>query len=106
MTSLDFAPLFRTAIGFDRLAGRWIRPRQPSRRWPPYNIEKTSEHSYRLTMAVAGFSRDDLTLTVQDATLIVAGRVNVHTRSRSFSTMVLPGGLSNAASCWLTTSSF
>jgi molecular chaperone IbpA len=78
MMTLDFAPLLRTAIGFDRLARQMDSAASTveAAAYPPYNIEKTSDGSYRLTMAVAGFSRDDLTLTVQDNTLIVAGRVN------------------------------
>ena len=78
MTSLDLTPLFRTAIGFDRLARQMDSAPSTieAAAYPPYNVEKTSEDSYRLTMAVAGFSRDDLTLTVQDDTLIVAGRVS------------------------------
>jgi molecular chaperone IbpA len=78
MTTFDFAPLFRTAIGFDRLARQMDTAASTvdATAYPPYNIEKTGEDSYRLTMAVAGFSRDDLTLTVEDNTLIVAGRVN------------------------------
>jgi molecular chaperone IbpA len=74
----DFSPLFRTAIGFDRMA-RLIDATQdvastPS--YPPYNIAKISEDSYRLTMAVAGFSQDDLELVVKDNQLIISGRVN------------------------------
>ena len=78
MTSLDLTPLFRTAIGFDRLARQMDSAPSTieAAAYPPYNVEKTSEDLYRLTMAVAGFSRDDLTLTVQDDTLIVAGRVS------------------------------
>ena len=78
MTTLDFAPLFRTTIGFDRLARQMDTAASTveAPAYPPYNIEKTSDDSYRLTMAVAGFSRDDLTLTIQDNTLIVAGRVS------------------------------
>ena len=73
----DFAPLFRTAIGFDRLA-RLVDTAQeaaaaPS--YPPYNIEKTGDDSYRLTMAVAGFAPADLDVTVRDNTLLVSGRV-------------------------------
>jgi molecular chaperone IbpA len=77
VTNRDFAPLFRTAIGFDRLARLMdtaaAAAEAPS--YPPYNIEKTGEDSYRLTMAVAGFSPDDLELTVKDNTLFIAGRV-------------------------------
>ena len=73
----DFAPLFRTAIGFDRLARLMDSAAQAdtAQSYPPYNIEKTGEDSYRLTMAVAGFSENDLDLTVKDNTLVVSGRV-------------------------------
>ena len=62
MTTVDFAPLFRTAIGFDRLA-RLVDTAasgQEAQTYPPYNIEKIGDDSYRLTMAVAGFRPDDL----------------------------------------------
>lgn len=76
MTSYDFAPLFRTAIGFDRLArlmdSAASAAEGPS--YPPYNIEKTGEDTYRLTMAVAGFRPEDLELTVKENTLFVGGR--------------------------------
>jgi molecular chaperone IbpA len=72
----DFAPLFRTAIGFDRLARLVDTAAEtaaaPS--YPPYNIEKTGEDSYRLTMAVAGFAPEELDLVVKDNTLIITGR--------------------------------
>lgn len=72
----DFSPLFRTAIGFDRLA-RLADTAQDvtAQSYPPYNIERTGEDSYCLTMAVAGFSQDDLEMTVKENTLIIAGRV-------------------------------
>ena len=77
MTGLDFAPLFRTAIGFDRLArlvdNAASAAEAPS--YPPYNIEKTGEDTYRITMAVAGFGSDDIELVVKDNTLVVSGRV-------------------------------
>ncbi|WP_419760452.1 Hsp20 family protein [Acidisoma sp.] len=72
----DFAPLFRTAIGFDRLAQVVDGLQEAaSTTFPPYNIEKTGEDSYRVSIAVAGFSPDDLDVTVRDNTLIVTGRV-------------------------------
>ena len=77
MTGYDLAPLFRTAIGFDRLArlvdNAASAAEAPS--YPPYNIEKTGEDTYRLTMAVAGFGADDIELVVKDNTLVVSGRV-------------------------------
>jgi molecular chaperone IbpA len=77
VNTIDFAPLFRTAIGFDRLARLVdnVASSQEVQSYPPYNIEKTGEDSYRLTMAVAGFSPDDLDITVKDNTLFVSGRV-------------------------------
>lgn len=76
MTTIDFAPLFRTAIGFDRMARLMdsaASAEAPG--YPPYNIEKLGEDSYRLTMAVAGFRPDDIELVVKDNTLTVSGRV-------------------------------
>ena len=77
MTTFDLSPLFRTAIGFDRMA-RLIDTAQdaPSASsYPPYNIAKTGENTYRLTMAVAGFGQEDLEITARDNQLIVAGKV-------------------------------
>jgi molecular chaperone IbpA len=76
MTGFDFAPLFRTAIGFDRLARLAdTASSAEATSYPPYNIEKTGEDTYRLTMAVAGFGPDDIELVVKDNTLFVSGRV-------------------------------
>jgi molecular chaperone IbpA len=74
--SYDFSPLFRTAIGFDRLA-RLVDslPDNTAASYPPYNIEKVGDDSYRLSLAVAGFAADDIELTVKENTLVVAGRV-------------------------------
>ena len=72
----DFSPLFRTAIGFDRLARLAGAAQETvSQSYPPYNIERVGDDSYRLTMAVAGFSQDDLELMVRDNALIISGRV-------------------------------
>lgn len=77
MTTFDFAPLFRTAIGFDRLARLMDTAAVSSEAvtYPPYNIEKTGDDSYRLTMAVAGFRPSDIDITVKDNALLVSGRV-------------------------------
>jgi molecular chaperone IbpA len=77
MTTVDFAPLFRTAIGFDRLV-RLVDTAasgHEAQAYPPYNIEKIGEDAYRLTMAVAGFRPEDLDITVKDNTLFVSGRM-------------------------------
>jgi molecular chaperone IbpA len=73
MTTLNLSPLFRTAIGFDRLARLADAAQAADTAYPPYNIEKTGDDSYRLVMAVAGFGPDDIELTVKDNTLFVIG---------------------------------
>ena len=83
MTTYDFAPLFRTAIGFDRLARLMDTAQEglSAPTYPPYNIERTGDDSYRLTMAVAGFGPDDIELTVKENTLLVAGKVKEQAKS-------------------------
>jgi molecular chaperone IbpA len=74
----DFSPLFRTAIGFDRmthLLDSAMTGAETNGGYPPYNIEKTGENAYRITMAVAGFAADDLSIVTQENALVVAGRV-------------------------------
>jgi molecular chaperone IbpA len=77
MDRFDFTPLFRSTIGFDRLA-RLVdtanRVDSTAQSYPPYDIETTGEDAYRLTMAVAGFSREELDITVHENTLIVTGK--------------------------------
>ena len=75
MNTLNLSPLFRTAIGFDRLARMLDSASTADVSYPPYNIERTGEDSYRLTMAVAGFGPDDIEITVKDGALHIAGRV-------------------------------
>jgi len=76
MRMMDFAPLSRSVIGFDRLFEMLDNATQfeTFENYPPYNIAKTGEDSYRLTLAVAGFSPDELSITTQPNELIVAGR--------------------------------
>ena len=77
MDRFDFSPLFRSTIGFDRLTrlvDAATRVDNASLAYPPYNIEKTAEDAYRLTMAVAGFSPTELDITVQENTLLVTGK--------------------------------
>ena len=77
MDRFDFSPLFRSTIGFDRLA-RMVdsatRVDSTALSYPPYNIEVTGEDSYRLTMAVAGFAQDELDITVHENSLNVTGK--------------------------------
>ena len=73
----DLTPLFRTAIGFDRLArlADSAADAASTQAYPPYNIEKTGEDAYRLTMAVAGFGPENIEIVVKDNTLFVSGRL-------------------------------
>ena len=76
MPDFDFAPLFRSTIGFDRLtrlADAATRV-DTSSSYPPYNIEATGENAYRLTMAVAGFAPEELDLVVKENDLTVTGK--------------------------------
>ncbi|MBV8534038.1 MAG: Hsp20 family protein [Alphaproteobacteria bacterium] len=75
MTNFDFSPLFRSTIGFDRL-GQLLDQAlvDEGSSYPPYNIEKTGEDAYRITMAVAGFGEDDLNIVAQDNLLVVSGK--------------------------------
>lgn len=77
MRSLDFAPLLRSSVGFENL-NRLVdfATRGEGDAYPPYNIEKLSDSGYRIAMAVAGFRRDELEITVQDNVLIVVGRAS------------------------------
>ena len=72
--NVDFAPLFRSAIGFDRLARLMEAEIPQSSGYPPYNIERTGEDAYRLTVAVAGFRPEELDLQLKDNSLVLIGR--------------------------------
>jgi molecular chaperone IbpA len=87
MTTFDFSPLFRNAIGFDRvsrLVDAALTGADQSAGYPPYNIEKTGDDSYRLTMAVAGFGAEDISITQHENALIVTGRVKPNEAGRQY----------------------
>ena len=77
MRTQDLSPLFRASVGFDRVADMLDRVMTqdvgPST-YPPYNIEKTGEDAYRISVAVAGFTADDLTIEQRENALIVSAR--------------------------------
>ena len=75
-TALDFAPLYRSTVGFDRLFDLLDQANrvEPSAGWPPYDIARLGEDHYRITMAIAGFAPDEIELVQQANTLLVAGR--------------------------------
>ena len=77
MTTFDFSPLFRSTVGFDRLMRLMESSTQmadAANGYPPYNIEKTGEDQYRITVAVAGFGQDELNVESQENTLVIEGR--------------------------------
>ena len=75
MRSFDFSPLFRSTVGFDRLAALLDgADRLEETGYPPYNIEKTGADAYRVTMAVAGFKPDELSVVAQANSLTVSGK--------------------------------
>ena len=71
MQSFDFSPLIRSTVGFDRLFDLLDHGSRPD--WPPYNIEKWGENEYRISMAVAGFSPEEIGLVQEGNTLTVSG---------------------------------
>lgn len=77
MRTYDFTPLYRSAVGFDRLANlleNASRATSQDTGYPPYNIETTGENAYRIEIAVAGFSPDELNIEVKENLLTVTGR--------------------------------
>ena len=76
-STLDLSPLFRSTIGFDRMSrllDAATRLDESALSYPPYNIEVLGEDAYRITMAVAGFGEDDLTIVAQENLLVVSGK--------------------------------
>jgi molecular chaperone IbpA len=79
MRTLDLSPLFRASVGFDSLARVFdaaTRLDESHFSYPPYNIVKAGEDTYRITFALAGFSQEDLDVQVENNTLTVRGKVN------------------------------
>ncbi len=76
MTTFDFSPLYRTSIGFDRLASLMSAATRHDQgnSYPPYNIHMSGEDHYRITMAVAGFAEDELDITTEQSRLTVTGQ--------------------------------
>jgi molecular chaperone IbpA len=72
MRTFDLAPLYRSTIGFDRLFSM-LDGFESAPGYPPYNIERTGENDYRITVAVAGFGQDELSLEVKENTLTIKG---------------------------------
>ena len=77
MRTFDLAPLYRSTVGFDRFGSmldQLLSGDAPAPSYPPYNIEKTGDDAYRITLAVAGFGEDDLNIEVKDQGLTVTAK--------------------------------
>jgi molecular chaperone IbpA len=77
MRTYDLSPLYRATVGFDRMADlmdRLLAADVADNGYPPYNIEKTAEDAYRISVAVAGFTDDELSVEVKEGALIVSAR--------------------------------
>ena len=96
MRNLDLSPLYRATVGFDRMADlmdRALAADGPASTYPPYNIEKTGESTYRISVAVAGFAADDLSVELRDGAVIVAAKKAETEGERAF----LHRGIANRA---------
>jgi molecular chaperone IbpA len=87
MRHFDLAPLYRATVGFDQIADMMDRVlandmAQPT--YPPYNIEKTADDAYRISIAVAGFAESDLSVEVKDGALVVSAQKADDDSERSF----------------------
>lgn len=87
MRNMDLSPLYRASVGFDRMADlmdRALSADVGATSYPPYNIEKMGENAYRISIAVAGFSPDDLTVELRDGAVIVSARKNESDNERTY----------------------
>ncbi len=86
MRQFDFAPLYRSTIGFDRFAQLLdtVSGVDAEAGYPPYNIERLGENEYRITMAVAGFNEDEFKVEVKETTLSVSGEKKPDDKERTF----------------------
>lgn len=96
MRHVDRASLYRASVGFDRMADlmdRVLSADSAGQSYPPYNIEKTGENTYRISVAVAGFAADDLSVELRDGAVIVAAKKAEAEGERAF----LHRGIANRA---------
>ena len=87
MRTLDFAPLYRSTVGFDHLSqllDSIVQREQSQPSYPPYNIERLDKDQYRITMAVAGFTEDELSIQSEQQTLKVTGKKQADDKSRTY----------------------
>jgi len=96
MRTFDLAPFYRATVGFDQIADlmdRVLSSDAPQPTYPPYNIEKTADDGWRISVAVAGFSDDELNVEVREKALIVSARKSDDDKDRTY----LHRGIANRA---------
>lgn len=87
MRNFDLAPLYRATVGFDQIADlldRVMASDTPQPTYPPYNIEKTADDAYRISIAVAGFAADDLSVEVKEGALVVSASKSEEDNGRTY----------------------
>ena len=84
MRNFDFSPLYRSAIGFDRLFNHLENNQSQGNGYPPYNVELVDENHYRIAIAVAGFAENELEITAQDNLLVVKGAHTAEQKERTY----------------------
>ena len=87
MRNMDLTPHYRASVGFDRIADlmdRALTSEVAAPTYPPYNIEKTGENAYRISIAVAGFAADDLSVEMRDGAVIVSARKAAEDEARTY----------------------
>lgn len=84
MRQFDLSPLYRSTVGFDRLFSLLdqVTGTDAAPTYPPYNIERTGENAYRITVAVAGFAQDELSLELRENTLLIRGEKRQETNEQ------------------------
>ena len=98
MNHLDFKPLYHSTVGFDRLITLLnAASKDSSPSYPPYNIERTGEATYRITMAVAGFNADQINIETKEGALLIKGDANIGKQAETDKTEFLHKGISTAA---------
>jgi len=96
MRRFDLAPLYRATVGFDQVADmmdRILADTAQSPSYPPYNIEKTADDAWRISIAVAGFGEDDLSVEVRENALVVSAKKSDESEDRTY----LHRGIANRA---------
>ena len=95
MRTFDLAPLYRSTVGFDRLFSM-LDGFEAAPGYPPYNIERTGENAYRISVAVSGFAKDELSIVAKENTLTIKGEKVANENSKDKSELLYRGIASRA----------